>query len=87
MRQERKQAVRGKTLGVPVEPPTPAEPDKEAASGRVAVWLDPGDVRWLARECAGLEPSTDDDRERVGRVRFRLLTALHKAGLPNDPWA
>lgn len=66
-------------MGQDVEP---TDPEAEAAQGRVAVWLAPEDARWLARHLA-----RTDETERSGRLRFRLLTALHKAGLPNDPWA
>lgn len=60
----------------------PTNPKAEAEKGRVAVWLDPEDARWLARHLG-----RTDDSERGARVRFRLVTALHKAGLPSNPWA
>jgi hypothetical protein len=70
----------------PTEPPVPTDPAREAALGRIAVWLDPDDARWLTRLCARRTFDEDEDKEREARVRFRLVTALHKAGLPSDPW-
>jgi hypothetical protein len=29
----------------------PTDPQREAALGRVALWLDPEDLRWLSRHC------------------------------------
>lgn len=63
--------------------PTPTDPKREQEVGRVAVWLDPEDARWLAHHLAQ-EDGTPDEQERIGRLRFRLLAALHKAGFPND---
>jgi hypothetical protein len=65
----------------------PTDPAREREHGRVPVWLDPDDVRWLARRLAGEDGGTEEENKRVGRLRFRLLTALHKARLPNDIWA
>ena len=45
----------------------------------------PEDVRWLARHLAQQEGETPEERERLGRPRFRSLAALHKAGLPSNP--
>jgi hypothetical protein len=56
----------------------------EKARGHIAVWLSPDDIRWLARHIAGIED--DNEIERLGRLHFRLLSALHKAGLPNNIW-
>ena len=72
---------------MPTEPPSPTDPEREADLGRVAVWLDPDDVLWLARELADESHLSRDDEERAARVRFRLTTALHKQGLPNNPSA
>lgn len=67
--------------------PNPTNPERERENGRVPVWLDPEDVRWLARYLAGQDGETEEDNERLGRLRFRLVAALHKEGLPNDIWA
>ena len=64
----------------------PTDADYERSKGRVAVWLDPDDIRWLARFLAGYHPPDPDERDLAGRLRFRLMTALHKAGQPNNPW-
>lgn len=58
--------------------------DEEKARGHLAVWLSPDDIRWLAKELASIEDEAEN--ERLSRLRFRLLTALHKAGLPNNIW-
>jgi hypothetical protein len=58
--------------------------DKENAKGHIAVWLAPDDIRWLAKHLAKIED--EGENERLGRLRFRLLTALHQAGLPNNLW-
>ncbi|MFF4400665.1 hypothetical protein [Streptomyces sp. NPDC001480] len=57
----------------------PTDPRAEAAQGRVALWLDPEDLRWLARHCCCAEDAPEETRDRCGRLRFRASTALHKA--------
>jgi hypothetical protein len=47
--------------------------------GRVALWLEPEDLRWLADRCRCAEDAEDLERERCARVRFRANAALHKA--------
>jgi hypothetical protein len=62
---------------------SPTDPDYENAEGRMAVWLDPEDVEWLASRClCGPDrlPSGNHDL-RCTYIRHRLTTALHKAGL------
>jgi hypothetical protein len=59
----------------------PTEPDREQALGRVALWLDPDDLRWLADHCCCAADATEEARDRCLRLRFRASTALHKAGL------
>ncbi|WP_086002633.1 hypothetical protein [Nocardiopsis chromatogenes] len=59
----------------------PTDPDAEAAQGRVALWLDPEDLRWLRHRCACDDDTPDEERDRCARVRFRASAALHKAGL------
>ena len=58
--------------------------DAEKAKGHIAVWLSPDDIRWLAKHLAEVEDLSEN--ERLGRLRFRLLTALHKSGLANNLW-
>ncbi|WP_406673657.1 hypothetical protein WBK31_32765 [Nonomuraea sp. N2-4H] len=59
----------------------PTEPDREQALGRVALWLDPDDLRWLAGHCCCPADATEETRDRCLRLRFRAGAALHKAGL------
>lgn len=55
-----------------------SDPSAEAAKGRVPLWLDPVDLRWLARHCCCPEDAPEADKDRCGRLRFRAATALHK---------
>ncbi|MER5508071.1 hypothetical protein ABT052_22385 [Streptomyces sp. NPDC002766] len=56
----------------------PTDPQAEAAQGRIALWLDPADLRWLARHCCSTADATVEDKDRCGHIRFRASTALHK---------
>jgi hypothetical protein len=56
----------------------PTDPQAEAAQGRIALCLDPADLRWLARHCCCTDDATVEDKDRCGRIRFRASTALHK---------
>jgi hypothetical protein len=47
--------------------------------GRVTLWLDPEDLRWLAARCCCGNDEAELERERCARVRFRASAALHKA--------
>ena len=62
----------------------PTDADREAARGRVALWLDPDDLRWLSRHCGCPPDASEEQRQRCARLRFRAGAALHKAGLPVD---
>lgn len=69
---------------MPQEPPSPTDPGRETDMGRIALWLDPDDLRWLAAHCCCDDDSTEQDRERCARVRFRASAALHKATAIGD---
>jgi hypothetical protein len=62
----------------------PTDPEREAARGRVALWLDPEDLLWLSRHCCRTADATEEQRQRCARLRFRAGAALHKAGLKVD---
>ncbi|MGP4110068.1 hypothetical protein ACTWP5_04010 [Streptomyces sp. 4N509B] len=62
----------------------PTNPQAEAAQGRVALWLDSEDLRWLARHCCCPEDASREVRERCDRLRFRASAALHKHGSGTD---
>ena len=64
-----------------VKEPVPTDPEREASLGRVALWLDADDLRWLARHCCCPPDASEEQRERCARLRFRANAALHKAGL------
>jgi hypothetical protein len=55
--------------------------EREEELGRVALWLDPDDIRWLATRCDCPADASEEQRDRCARVRFRANAALHKAGL------
>lgn len=63
---------------------TPTSPQHELEKGRVALWLDPADLRWLAENCRGADDASDEELERWARLRFRTNAALHKVGLRGD---
>lgn len=54
-------------------------PADESDAGRVAVFLNADDARWLSTHCECNETASDNERERCGRIRFRSSTALHKS--------
>ncbi len=60
---------------------SPTDPEREASFGRIALWLDADDLRWLARHCCCPVDASEEQRERCARLRFRASAALHKAGL------
>ena len=65
---------------------TPTDPDQEAEAGRVAVWLDPADVRFLADEWRKMpEDAPDSVRVTWERVAFRMMAALHKSAHEYEP--
>ena len=66
---------------VPTDSPTPTNADAEAAAGRVALWLDPSDLRWLSGRCSCTDETPTEEQDTCARVRFRANAALHKAGL------
>ncbi|GAA3120436.1 hypothetical protein [Streptomyces echinatus] len=56
------------------------DPSEEAAEGRVPLWLDPDDLRWLSGHCCCPADASDEEKDRCGRLRFRAGAALHKHG-------
>lgn len=63
------------------KPIKPTDHSSEFEQGRLALWLDVEDLRWLAANCSCTDSTPDDARERCGRIRFRANAALYKAGL------
>jgi len=63
----------------------PTDAEREQELDRIALWLDPDDLRWLARHCCCPADATHEQRQRCGRLRFRAAAALHKAGLTLNP--
>ncbi len=67
-----------------VKESVPTDPEREAGLGRVALWLDAEDLRWLARHCCCPLDASEEQRQRCARLRFRANAALHKAGISKD---
>lgn len=60
---------------------TPTDPERELSLGRIPLWLDPEEVRWIAdRDICGLG-ATGQHTPECGRIRWKAESALHKAGL------
>lgn len=54
----------------------------EREKGRVAVWLDPEDITFLANEWRKMPNHIDEKSKEIWeRIAFRLMTALHKSGI------
>jgi hypothetical protein len=66
---------------------SPTDPDYEQQQGRIALWLAPDDLRWLARHLASLEPASSEETDLIARIRFRIAAALHRAGHDSSPWS
>jgi hypothetical protein len=70
--------------GVPII----VDEQRERELGRIALWLDPDDLEWLATRadwCSCTDDTPQEERERCGRIRFRASAAAHKSGLFNKP--
>ncbi len=64
----------------------PANSDEELNKGRVALWLDPEDVAFLADEWRKIpDNAPDQTRETWSRIAFRASSLLHKSGLKYEP--
>ncbi|MBS9768216.1 MAG: hypothetical protein KGV44_11865 [Flavobacteriaceae bacterium] len=58
----------------------------EVEKGRIAVWLDPDDVKFIANEWRKIPKDISDvNKETWGRIAFRCMTALHKLGIEYKP--
>lgn len=60
--------------------PEPTDPARELELGRIALWLDPEDLRWIGAHCDCTDETPDEDKDRCARIRFRAHAALHKTG-------
>jgi len=65
----------------------PTDEAAEKAKGRIALWLDPEDLWFLAEQYQNLPPEAPMETvRRWGVINFRAHAALHKAGLKEqDP--
>ena len=58
----------------------------EKATGRLAFWMEPKDIAFIADEWRKVSDSKSDGvREQWGRIAFRAMSALHKAGIKYEP--
>ncbi len=58
----------------------------ELEKGRIAVWLDPDDIKFVANEWRKIpEDISDVNKEIWDRIAFRFMTALHKSGIEYAP--
>jgi hypothetical protein len=68
--------------------PMSEEHEKEIAKGRVPLWLDPADLKFVACEYSRLPESTPDEVRRLWmRIAVRANAALQKAGHAVWPFA
>ncbi len=60
--------------------------DAEQEKGRLALWLDPEQIQFLANEWRKIPKETPETiRKQWGEVAFRAMAALHKAGIKHAP--
>lgn len=70
-------------MGKPVVPTNDAD---EISKGRIALWLEPEMIAFLANEWRRLpEDILEPVKEQWSVLAFRAATALHKAGIPYHP--
>ncbi len=60
---------------------TPTNELDEKNKGRIALWLDPEDIQWISEHCCCLEDTSEDEKNRCSRIRFRAKAALHKVNV------
>ena len=69
-----------------VNPVRPTDPEAELEAGRIALWLDPDDIAFLADERRKIpEGASEPVRATWARIAFRAMAALHKAGVEYEP--
>ncbi len=58
----------------------------KSEKGKIAVWLDPEDIEFIANEWRKIpEDISSADKETWGRIAFRFMTALHKSNIKYEP--
>jgi hypothetical protein len=62
----------------------PTDPEYERSLGRLPLWLDVGDLQWLAQHCCCRPDDTQEAKDRCARTRFRSAAALHKSQSDTD---
>lgn len=63
----------------------PTNSDEEINHGRIAFWLDPKDIEFLANEWRKIPENVPEHiRQTWERIAFRASSALHKADIKVD---
>jgi hypothetical protein len=64
----------------------PTQPGEEAAKGRIALWLSPEQISFIANEWRKIpDDISPDAKESWADIAFRAMAALHKAGITYEP--
>jgi hypothetical protein len=63
------------------EPGQGTDSEYEDSKGRIALWLQPEDVAWLAKHCVCGRMKDGNHTEQCKRLRYRAGTCLHAYGL------
>jgi hypothetical protein len=64
----------------------PTDPDDEIAKGRIALWLSPEQIAFIANEWRKIPNDAPPEvSECWSDIAFRSMAALHKAGVTYEP--
>jgi hypothetical protein len=64
----------------------PTQPDEEAAQGRIALWLSPEQLSFIANEWQKIpDDISPDAKDHWATIAFRAMAALHKSGITHEP--
>ena len=64
----------------------PIDPNDEIAKGRIALWLSPQQIAFIANEWRKIPNNASPEvKECWSDIAFRSMSALHKAGVAYEP--
>jgi hypothetical protein len=64
----------------------PTQPEHEKAQGRIAFWLSPEQIAFIADEWRKIPENADPQvKENWAAIAFRAMSALHRAGIAYEP--
>ncbi|MEK7883888.1 hypothetical protein [Methyloversatilis sp. NSM2] len=64
----------------------PTDPDDEIAKGRIALWLSPEQIAFIANEWRKIPGDAPQAVKQCwSDIAFRAMTALHRAGITFEP--